>query len=230
MAQGAEAREPNVLNVGPGFLTESEFRTHWQRLFPSTEDGEAVPVNADAVNGASVDLHLGSHYYITSRDEPGQLSEESPYLTIPHGEFALLTTREIVRVPDDTIAFITMRLTYKRKGLINVSGFHLDPGFHNKIMYAVYNAGPTDLRLKWKDRIFTVFFATLVQRTTPYSGDYQRFDGLPSEFVQDLGGPPVNIVKLDQRLRDLETQLKIYGAIGLSLLGAIAAVVLTQVL
>jgi dCTP deaminase len=229
--QEKEGAEPApALNLKKsGFLTAKDIGTHWDRLFPENEDGEKVPM-ADRVNPASVDLRLGSEYFVTSADKPGQLSKESPFLTIPHGEFALLTTWEVVKVPVDVIALITMRYKYKRKGLINVSGFHVDPGFEGQILYSVHNAGPRDLKVQWKEPIFSIFFATLTDDTTPYQGEHKGQRGLPSEAVADLAGPPVNLVKLDRRLTELETYSKVIFTVGVALLSAIFGVLAAEAL
>jgi len=48
---------------------------------------------------------------------------------VPPGQFALLITEERVNIPDDKIAFISFKFSKKARGLINVSGFHVDPGY-----------------------------------------------------------------------------------------------------
>jgi dCTP deaminase len=46
---------------------------------------------------------------------------------IPAGQFAFLLTEETVTIPEDALAFISVRAKYKFRGLVNVSGFHVDP-------------------------------------------------------------------------------------------------------
>ena len=50
-------------------------------------------------------------------------------------------TKESIEVPLDALGLISIRSKYKLKGLINVSGFHVDPGFRGSLVFAVYNAG-----------------------------------------------------------------------------------------
>ena len=71
----------------------------------------------------------------------------SPQLVIPPGQFGLLITEEVVQVPMDAIAFISIKAGIKFRGLVNVSGFHADPGFSGKLKFAVYNAGSQRLVL-----------------------------------------------------------------------------------
>ena len=58
------------------------------------------------------------------------------------GQFAFLLTDEIVEVPDSAMALISIKAKIKWRGLINVSGFHVDPGFKGRLIFSVYNAGP----------------------------------------------------------------------------------------
>lgn len=63
------------------------------------------------------------------------LTEKKSQFTIPKGQFALLITEEIVKVPNNALAFISFKAKYKYKGLINVSGFHVDPGWYGKLTF-----------------------------------------------------------------------------------------------
>jgi len=45
--------------------------------------------------------------------------------------------------------------------LINVSGFHVDPGFHGHLKFAVYNAGSNDITLAQDQSVFVIWYADL---------------------------------------------------------------------
>lgn len=66
----------------------------------------------------------------------------------PPGQFAFILAEETVRVPPSAMAFISMRATFKMKGLVNVSGFHVDPGWNGPLIFAVHNAGPGPVHLQ----------------------------------------------------------------------------------
>lgn len=201
----------NVVGGGSGFLTGSEIEARWEELFPASEEADMPPPVSD-VNPASVDLHLGSEYFVTKSAQPERLTDESPYIVIPNGEFALLNTWEVVNVPSDLLAFITMRYRHKLKGLISISGFHVDPGFKGQLLYSVYNAGPSNLTLKFKEPVFSIFFATVFGATRDYVGDHQGQRGIPTDVVSALTGLPINLAKLSQRLDRLETTLYVVAA------------------
>jgi dUTPase len=73
---------------------------------------------------------------------------EGEAFTIPPGQFAFLLTEEVVSVPADALAFISVRARTKFRGLVNVSGFHVDPGYRGQLTFSVFNAGPAPIHLK----------------------------------------------------------------------------------
>src|SRR4051794_30261303 len=82
--------------------------------------------DATQVQQASYDLRLGEQIHLVGKT-PDRLTDGKPYFSIAPGQFALLTCFERLTMPDDLFAFITLKSTYKMQGLINISGFHVDP-------------------------------------------------------------------------------------------------------
>jgi hypothetical protein len=86
------------------------------------------PVPKDAIDCNSITLRVGREIYVTPELEEAhirtkqQLRNNQGFL-IPPGQFAYLMTEEIVKVPNNAMAFISMKATFKMKGLVNVSGF-----------------------------------------------------------------------------------------------------------
>jgi deoxycytidine triphosphate deaminase len=78
---------------------------------------------------------------------------------IPAGQFAFLLTEETVTVPEDALAFISIRAKYEFRGLVNVSGFHVDPGFTGRLVFSVFNAGPGEVYLERCEECFHIWFA-----------------------------------------------------------------------
>lgn len=62
---------------------------------------------------ASYDLRLGPDVYVVGDPLPQILTPEEPFIILAPGQFALLTTFETITVPDDRIAFISVRNTFK---------------------------------------------------------------------------------------------------------------------
>ena len=131
------------------------------------------PFNPDMIDCAACELCMGEEVYVSpSRHEEAPAAETvrtlkkaDPCFAIPPGQFALLITEEEVTVPDDAIAFISMKSKIKFNGLVNVSGFHVDPGYRGKILFAVFNAGPKPVHVKRGDRLLLIWYANLVGAT-----------------------------------------------------------------
>jgi dCTP deaminase len=125
-----------------------------------------IPFSQTQVDCNAYTLRMGNCYYRTAEFETGHeqkkmfLSEREAFL-IPPGQFAFLLTKEEVHIPNDTVAFISMRTGLKFQGLINVSGFNVDPGYRGKLIYAVYNASPSPIQVCENDLFFKIWFCDL---------------------------------------------------------------------
>jgi dCTP deaminase len=91
---------------------------------------------------------------------------EGSHAKIPPGQFAILFTLESVKVPHDAIGFISVRTSEKWKGLVNISGFHVDPGFIGHLKFTVYNAGNNCICLDYESECFLLWFCSLDRTTT----------------------------------------------------------------
>lgn len=96
-------------------------------------------------------------------------------------------TQESVRVPDDALALISMRAGYKFKGLINVSGFHVDPGWEGKLLFSVYNAGPAEVIVQLGDPMFLIVYADLdCSSTKVYAGGSKGQTQIKATLLQNM--------------------------------------------
>ena len=105
---------------------------------------------------------------------------------------------------------------YKLSGLINISGFHVDPGFEGRLKFSVYNAGTADVLLRYKDPIFILFitFTTNNHVNTYKKGrDHWRQQHIDPKDMMPLIGAGVPIHDITHRLGKVETTVKIYGGI-----------------
>lgn len=197
--------------MGFGFLTGVEIGQQIQELFRDKIDKEHI-------EGASCDLTLGQEVYISGREYPELLSEDNPFVSIPRGQFALLMTDEYVIVPEHCLGFISIKFGIKAQGLINISGFHVDPGREGRIVFSVFNAGPSDVVLKYKERVFMIFFYKLEHKADTYKGKFNKLEHLPTELVTSLKGTSASLSDVDKRVRDLEVTSRIF----IGLLAAVA--------
>ena len=179
--------------------------------FPKEFTDRNNPPRDSRVTGISCELTLGDEVFLTSDNAPRRLSDidsartypmAPAYFTIEPGELAVLTTEEYIYLPSNIIGFISIRNGFKQRGLINVSGFHVDPGFRGKLIFTAYNAGPRDIVLKRGERMFMIFFAETRFYVQPY---WEELRGIPLSIIAGLHGKSVSPIGLDERLKRLET-------------------------
>ena len=164
------------------------------------------PVPVDAIDCNAITLRVGREIYITPELEDAhtrtkqQLRNNQGFL-IPPGQFAFLMTEEIVKVPRNAMAFISMKATFKMKGLVNVSGFHADPGWAGQLIFAVFNAGPAPVHLHQGLPLFLVWFADLDQESEK-SKTGPGFDHIPAAIINTLTGGINSLHALDKRVSE----------------------------
>lgn len=198
-----------------GFLTNEELKKEFPILVPG-----ATFVESQA-GGASYDLTLGAEVYVSGKEYPEILTQDQPYVSLPRGQFALLMTDERVEMPRNYLGMISIKFSIKKLGLINVSGFHVDPDFKGRIIFSVFNAGPSDVVLKYKDPVFMIFFFRLEHDAKPYN--LPGYKDLPVDLVTSLKGTSASLSGVDERVSKLETTYRIFWGILIALIGALIA-------
>ncbi len=177
-----------------------------------------VPFSPDQIDCNAYVLRMGDRYFCTSDGARGIAAAQTKVilapgqsLTIPSGQFAFLLTMETIKVPHNAMAFISMRTPFKFKGLINVSGFHVDPGYEGKLLYAVFNAGPSPIAVSEREKLCKIWFSDLSQLPDEESKN-SKYRAQPSQGIYDIDNglihgmsPP--IVSL-QGLADAFTRLE----------------------
>lgn len=203
-----------------GFLTDKEIKERGRELLGEYFDEEQA-------EGASYDLSLGEEVYISGQDYPQRLSKSNPFISLPRGQFALLMTKEYVMMPKGYLGFISIRFGIKAQGLINVSGFHVDPGFEGNIVFSVFNAGPSDVVLKYGEPVFMIFFYKLQHDVDKgYEGESLHQKYLPTKLVTSVKGVSASLSDVDRRVSRLEVTNRIYLFLLMVLLAAIVTLFL----
>jgi len=168
------------------------------------------------VDSSSYRLRVGDQAFVTS-DGDRSPKPDAPVISvlgaapnhtikISPGQFAFLLTKEIVKVPPDAIALISMRAGYKNKGLINVSGFHVDPGWDGKLLFSVYNAGPVQVILSRLDEAFLIVYADLDQSVDkPYKGKALHQAAIDIQLVEKMAHEIFSPHALQKRLAAVDT-------------------------
>ena len=194
------------------------------------------PFQMDRVKSAAYELGLADQFFRTS-DRPAKrrVLQKREQLVIPPGQFALLITVERIRIPPDAIGFISIKAGIKFKGMVNISGFHVDPGFSGRLKFSVYNAGSSPIVLEPGDPTFLLWFASLDRETSDiYKGNHQNQSEITAADVMSLQGEVPSPAALDVRLKNVEYWVRVAKTIVVlavaGLLAAFATVFVTWIL
>ena len=171
------------------------------------------PYSPDRIDCAAYTLAIGPEVYVSPSDQAidstsvtvRKLSDTEAF-TVPPGQFAFLISEESVTVPDDALAFISIRARTKFRGLVNVSGFHVDPGFHGQLTFAVFNAGPVPIHLKRGQPVFLIWYANLDRRTT-HKKSHPPLIGLDSDLISGISGELQSFASLAKKIKDVDKSL-----------------------
>lgn len=180
----------------------------------------SVPVRENTKKSLTVSKRWDQSLPETQRVEGGPM-------IVPPGQFAFLLTEEFLRIPNDVMAFISLKSSAKWRGLINVSGFHVDPGYHGRLIYSVYNAGPTPIQLNRGQDLFLLWIADLDDSAT---GEYAKKQArplleIPSTMVSEVNRQIHSLQALSDRIEKLASRITIMAAV-FTILGVVAGLVL----
>lgn len=174
----------------------------------------------ERIDYASYRLRVGSEVYVSPTGEPSdprnkpktQLNQGQAF-SIPAGQFGFILTEESVTVPKDAIAFISIRAGYKFRGLVNVSGFHVDPNYEGKLIFAVFNAGPSTVHLHRGEPCFLIWYADVDQplaapKKEGYNSIPSHLTGQLSAGLQSFAGLLSKIDENDQKVTVRVTRIE----------------------
>jgi dCTP deaminase len=144
---------------------------------------EVSPLEADSIQPASIDCHLGENFLIVDDALMGSIDFNTPIkyreinaqeITLPPKSFILATTKEYIKLPDDLTAFVEGRSSIGRMGLFIQNAGWVDPGFEGQITLELFNANSLPIRLQAGRRICQLVFCRMDQAAlSPYRGKYQ---------------------------------------------------------
>jgi|SRR5262249_29081883 len=154
---------------------------------------------------------MGNCYYRTADRETGYEQKKTfladkEALLIPAGQFAYLLSKEEINVPNNAMAFISMRTSMKFQGLINVSGFHVDPGYKGKLIYAVYNASPSPIQICENDDVFKIWFCD-IDCTSARTYDGPPFNDITNDVVKGMNKEIFSLQSIAEKMRALENSM-----------------------
>ena len=183
---------------------------------------------------ASYRLRIGAEVYVSPTGEPGDTNrtpkrhlETGDGFAIPSGQFGFILTEETVEVPKYAIAFISMRSQYKFRGLVNVSGFHVDPNYKGRLLFSVFNAGPKTVHLSRGEDCFLIWYASI---DPPVDGPTkQGFCDIPSREISFVSDGVLSLSRLESRIKSVEKTNTILMTVGPIVLTLIVSLFLVMV-
>lgn len=164
------------------------------------------------IDRASYRLRVGPEVYVSPtgepndpRNKPKTKLDEGQGFTIPAGQFGFILTEERVTVPMNAVAFISIRAGYKFRGLVNVSGFHVDPHYEGRLIFAVFNAGPGPVHLSRGEPCFLIWYADLVEPSK--LGKRKGYNSIPSELTGPIAGGLQSFASLLSKINENDKKL-----------------------
>ena len=150
------------------------------------------PLDDDTIRENGVDLKFSGKVGVLKDSEvfiPGESDPDKFYETMEMDEYVIkpgtsiiFSTIEYIRLPPTHIAFINLRSSYARLGLI-LSPTIVDAGYEGNLTVGLYSSRIPVL-IKKGDRILHLIIASLKTKSSkPYSGIYKGVRGLAKPFT-----------------------------------------------
>jgi dCTP deaminase len=195
--------------------------------------------NAAAVKSARYTLRIGAEAYVTASTAAGgprkgvifKLQPNESF-RIPPGQFAFLLTEENISVPHDALALISIKTQMKFQGLVNVSGFHVDPGWKGHLKFGIYNAGASDVHLRRGQDMFLIWYADLdrVSSKTYNNTPAKSAPHIPSEYANGMAGQMYSPQVLAGLIRKLERRMYATWILATAIAAAVVLIAATDLL
>lgn len=134
------------------------------------------PLSPEQFQQNGIDLRLASERGVLREDTRGTYVETGMWATMMTGQVYLAHTVEVITMPDDLMAFVELRSTWARRGLI-IPPTIVDAGFQGDLTLEIFCAGPS-FPAPVGERFAHLVFARLTGPTEPYRGKYQGQRGV----------------------------------------------------
>lgn len=210
----------------PGIISTAEEIKKFIKQYDKNDNTKTVEIPKEIFDKCCKEwkykLRLGKEAYLSTADIP-QILGENDFLVIKPGDFVLLQTEEIVELDENVMGFISMRFDYKQKGLINVSGFHVDPNYRGHLLFSAFNAGPKDIIIRRKDEVFMIFFERLTKSVSRENVLNKRIEyrHIPSSMIEQIRGKSATLTDISNRLKKLEIYFTVFVAVIVPLIVAL---------
>jgi dCTP deaminase len=178
------------------------------------------PFHSDALQPASYDMRLHWKLLVSpTRHEKGRIvdlrKESNHEFAVEPGRFMGVLTEEKLFFPLSLTGRFGLRSEFTRHGLVAFGGIQIDPGFKGRLAISLFHAGPEPLKLKHKQRMFTVEFHALDHAASSgYKGPFQGqtdFHKMQKEFILNAHTTSLaEIATLPDEVSSLERRFAIH--------------------
>lgn len=146
-----------------------------------TRTGPITPCLKRNIRSAGYDLRLGDQYYMKTdirggKLEIGQLNPKTARtLIVPANQVVIVTTIESLKLPDNVVGHLTLKLELLLRGLIMANQSQVDAGYEGGLFILLYNLSNHNVSLHYGESILRFELAELTSPTAmPYRGAYKN--------------------------------------------------------
>ncbi len=148
---------------------------------PYTEDG-----HFNQLQPASYDLKIGRVVRAGNKLDIQTAENNSSRIIIEAHNWALVESKEIIKLPLDICASYGVTSSVARSGLIQFGGPQIDPGYNGKIYCQIFNPTLADVVIDINKPFFTMIFYQLTDKSQGYMGENQGQREFKTEDLQRM--------------------------------------------
>jgi len=158
------------------------------------------------------DCILKAKYGVPINYSSFPIEKQGTELVVSPGEMVFVMTKESLNLPKNIFSQLSPRRKMTDFGIITLGGLAIDPGYHGKLLFGLYNISSEDFKLVPNAKLVgAVFFELegdemLVDYTPP-----KPIDGFSSTLIEKIAKyQPVGINTLEDALKELEKQFETF--------------------
>jgi deoxycytidine triphosphate deaminase len=164
----------------------------------------------EQIRGASYDLHVGDQAWC--QGQIITLSDEKPSFEIPAYSYAIVSAREMARLPPFVTGRFDLKVSLFFDGVILSNGPQVDPGYKGALFCMLFNGNSLSRGITRGFHLSTIEFTTTTRMTESYKQEYQFLERL-EKFMNEnsMRSPGGTIMQLiDDKSNDLNRRVKDY--------------------
>jgi len=199
-------------------LVKEEIRDYSTKRTPSL----IQPLDEEQLKPASYHLSVGGCCRIMGDDRI--LTETDRYLRIPPFGVAIVSTFEVLNIPNFLIARWNLRVQRVYDGLIWTGSLQVDPGYSGHLFCPIFNLSTKTVTLEYREPVFTIDFVRTTRETEPRKVE-RKTRSLEGLEALDRTRLRSGIGEIDDRIREFEGRLRSSQHVMLIVLSIIVAAV-----